>query len=430
MNPFANVDDVLISQMKKFTIIFVVAAAIIYVAFQVLGVPSEVGTLYYGYAEKMVSLQMPYSDFPCEYPPLAMVLILIPRLFSFSSLTYQLAFGVEVYVFLLIGLVCVHRIAALYSERPSRYSDLYIILCVCLLDFILDRYDIFPTILCLLALYFFRTDRLNLAWVMIAIGTMAKLYPALMAPVLLIYLCMNGRRQEALKGVGICVAIGCATMLPFLIADPGTMLSFLTYHMDRGMQTESLVSTFLMLFGHLGLIDIGYVFNFGSDNIFGPVPDAVAGWMLYIMALAMVAAYVAYGVTVRRGGNRDAFVGIAITCTIVIMIFMLVNKVLSSQYLVWLIPFIVLLAPALGKAWEKRAVWLFGISIALTQINLIVNYAFREVGEPFSLLGILVLLVRNVLLVALFVIVAKSLLDLRDVAPDREFAGGHDAIEE
>lgn len=429
MKPFEGLDAVLRSQIRKFTIVFVIASIIFYVALSLGGIQSEVGTLYFRYAEAMVSLNMPYSDFPAEYPPLAMLLILIPRLFSFSPFTYQIAFGVEVYAFLLFGLVCVHRLAESYSERPSRYSDLYIILSLALFDFILDRYDIFPMVLCLAALYFFKTDRLNLMWVMIAIGTMTKLYPALMAPVFLIYLCMNGRRNDALRGVGICVLIGCASMLPFLIADPGTMLMFLDYHMDRGMQTESLVSSFLMLLGNFGLIDVGYIFNFGSDNIYGPVPDAVAGVMLYFMASSIVIAYVTYGYVVRKG-DGDAFLSATAACFIVILLFMLVNKVLSSQYLIWAIPFVVIMATRMERGWTRSVLWSFGGAVALTQINLIVNYALRDAVEPFSLLGIVVLMVRNILLVAVLVMVVRALLRPGDVVPEREVAGPHHAVVE
>lgn len=403
-------DPVLRSQMVKFTKVFVIAAIIFYTAFELSGISSEVGTLYFRYAEAMVDLKMPYSGFDAEYPPFAMLLILIPRLFSFSPLTYQIAFGVEVYVFLLAGLVCVHRLAAGYTERPKRVSDLYIVLSICLFDFVLDRYDIFPTIMCLMALYFVKTERINLAWAMIALGTVTKLYPALIAPLLLTYLFMNGRRNDAMRGVGICLVIGCLSMLPFLIAGPDTMLMFLTYHMERGMQTEAVISPLLMLLGDLGLMDITYIFNFGSDNILGPVPDAIAGYVLYIMVASIVAVYVAYGVMLSRRRDADMFPLFVFACFVTVLTFMLVSKVLSSQYLVWIIPFVAMATVLLEGRRRKDILYLFGGAILLTQINLVVNYAFRDAGDPFSTLGITVLLVRNVLMVMIYVLTIVAFL--------------------
>ena len=420
VNPFANMDGSLESEVRKFTLIFVIACAIIYSAFRISGIPSEVGTLYYGYADAMLDGRMPYSGFPAEYPPFAMLLILIPGLFSFSSFSYQIAFGVMVYLFLLAGLVCVHRIAETYSERPSVYTDVYIVLCVCILELILDRYDIFPVIMCLAALYFIRMDRMNLAWVMIALGTITKLYPALMAPVLLMYLCRRRRYRGALKGIGICLVIGCSSMLPFLIADPGTMFMFLTYHMDRGMQVESLVSSAMMLLGDLNIIDIGYVFDHGSDNIYGAVPDAVAGCMLYLMAATLLITYVAYWHISEKISEEYSYQVLTAVCLAAVMIFMLVNKVLSSQYIIWMIPFITVLAMSMKPAWKRMSICAFVVSIALTQINLIVNYAMRGAGEPLSTFGISVVLIRNLLLSTMLVLLFRAVLRPGDVFSDGE----------
>lgn len=402
-------EDGLKCEIKKFTLIFVVAATIIYLAFALTPAPSEVGSLYYKYAGYMLDFQMPYSDFAAEYPPLAMLWILIPGLFSFSEISYQVAFGVEAYLFLLAGLVCTYRIAGSYIENPKRLCDLYIVLCLIMFDFIIDRYDVFPMIMCLAALYFVKVDRLPLAWVMIAIGTMTKLYPALMAPVLIIYLCMNGRKMEALKGIGICVLIGCICMLPFLIADPETMLMFLTYHMDRGMQIESVASSILMLLGHFNIIDIGYIFNYGSDNIYGDVPDAVAGCMLYLMVIAIVVTYIAYGLKLRDK-DRDMFPRFNAACFAVIMLFILVNKVLSPQYIIWMIPFATVIVLFMEQVWKRRFVLLLGIAIGLTQLNMVVNYVIVGIGEPLTLAGILILIVRNALLIYILVKVMEMVL--------------------
>ena len=420
MGPFGKIDEGLRLQIRKFTIIFVIAATIIYVAFILSEIPSEVGTLYYRYAELMLDLQMPYSDFDAEYPPFAMVLILIPGLFSFSSLSYQIIFGIEVYLFLLMGLICIHKIAGTYSNNPNRFSNLYIILSICLFDFIIDRYDIFPMVMCLMALYFIRFDMMKSAWAMIALGTITKLYPALMAPILLIFLCTKGRKTDALKGIGICLVIGGFSMLPFLISDPTTAFMFLTYHMERGMQVESLASSFLMLFGYLDIIDIGYVFNFGSDNIYGVIPDAVAGCMLYIMLTAILLTYIGYWYIVRKNRMVNDYFTLTATCLTVIMLFMMVNKVLSSQYLIWMIPFVIIVTMNIEHKWEKWIIGTFCTSIALTQINLIVNYALRPVGEPFTLSGIILILVRNIILVMIFVTIVRMMLGSEGMVSDRK----------
>ena len=382
----------------KFTIIFSVVAVIFYVAFYLSDIDSEVGTLYFDYASQMLDGKMPYSDFKAEYPPIAMLLILIPGYFTESSFTYQIIFAIEVYAFLMFGLYWVYRIAERYTDKPNRISDLYIVFTVILLDFVLDRYDIFPMVLLIGAVYFFTREKFDIAWIILALGIMTKLYPAVVAPVFLIYLLMRKDYRNAGRGVLICAVIALLSLLPFIIADPDTAFSFFTYHVDRGLQTESPAASILMLLGHFGLVDISYVFSYGSDNIAGSVPDTIADLMAPIMIVCLLALYAFYLVRSRDSDRRDGMPAVVLVSFLAVMAFMLANKVLSSQYLVWMIPFAALLVMFAGECRGKITMWLFAACVALTQLNLIVNYAFRDAGEEFGLPGILIIVARNVLL--------------------------------
>ena len=394
--------------MVKFTEIFVIASVIFYAAFRFSGIDSEVGTLYFRYAESMVSGNMPYSGFDAEYPPFAMVFILLPRLISFSSFTYQIAFGLEAYAFLMAGLYWTYRIAERYTDRPGRIADLYIVFTIVLLDFVLDRYDVFPMVLLIGAIYLFTREKYCAAWFVMALGIVTKLYPAVAAPIFLIFLILRKRYDAVWKGIAICAAVAALCMLPFVIADPDTAFMFLTYHMDRGLQTESPVASVIMLLGNLGLTDISYVFNFGSDNITGNLPDTVAKFMVPLFFVCILALYAYYLIRAKRD-NGKAMPAIVLASFAAVMVFMLTNKVLSSQYLVWMIPFMALMIMFENADRGQRTLWLFAVCVALTQVNLVVNYAFRDAGEEFSLLGIIVLVVRNALLIAITYLLIRDL---------------------
>ncbi len=421
-----RMDPGLRDSVFKFTEIFAFAAVIFYTAFRFSGIDSEVGTLYFNYAEQMVSGKMPYSGFAAEYPPFAMVIILIPRLFSFDSFTYQVAFGVLAYAFLLAGLIWTYRIAERYTDKPGRAADYFIVFTMILLDFVLDRYDVFPMIMLIGSLYFFSKERYTASWIMLALGTITKLYPALAAPIYLIYFIRKKRYDLAAKGVGICLVIGIASMIPFFIADPDTALSFLTYHMDRGLQTEAPVTSVLMLLGSFDIIDISYIFNYGSDNIYGDVPDAIAKVMMPLMIVCILAVYVLYAL--KSKDDRDGFTDIHYAAFAAVMMFMLVNKVLSSQYLIWVIGFMAITMFTVAREKRNGTGWLYIVIVALTQANLVVNYAFRDAGEEFSLLGILILIVRNALLIFLAYIVVRGL--LKGAAPQGEVRGDEQPVEE
>ena len=396
-------------QMLKFAKLYGILMIGYYIVFYLSGIVSET-TLYYGYADRMVHGEMPYSDFDAEYPPLSLLLLLIPRLLSFNELSYQIVFGVMAYLSLIAATYFVYRIAEMYTNRPSRYTDVFLIFCVLFVDFILDRYDVFPMVLSLGAVYFFLTNRRPAAWVLLAMGTMIKLYPALLAPVFLIHLLYRREYTEAAKGVGICLVIGILCMLPFVIADPDTALMFITYHADRGMQVESVVSSFIMFLSLFGLTDITYYFGSGSDNIAGALPDACADVMLPLMALALIAAYAVYAYTLKRyreRGETDVMPPLIMTCFAVIFIFMTVNKVLSSQYFIWIIPFVVFMMMFIPSGVKTQIMTLFISILLMTQLNMVVNYAFRAAGEAFGTAGVLVVFLRNILVMVFMVILIR-----------------------
>ena len=395
--------------MVKFTKIFLIAAVIFYAAFRFSGIDSEVGTLYFSYAEAMVSGRMPYSGFDAEYPPFAMVLILLPRLISFSSFTYQIAFGLEAFAFLMAGLYWTYRIAEKYTDKPGRVADLYIVFTVILLDFVLDRYDVFPMVMLIGAIYFFTREKYCASWMMMALGIVTKLYPAVAAPLFLVHHIVNKRYDAAGKGIIICIIMAALCMLPFVIADPDSAFMFLTYHMDRGLQTESPVASVIMLLGNLGLTDITYVYNFGSDNIAGDLPDTIAKFMVPLFFVCILALYAYYVIRSVKRSAGDAMPGLILASFAAIMVFMLTNKVLSSQYLVWMVPFMALMIMFQDRLCGQRSLWMFAACVALTQLNLIVNYAFRDAGEEFGLPGILILIARNVLLIAITFVLLKAM---------------------
>ena len=122
--PSASVRDVFGDAwpcMVRFSAVFLAAAVVYYVIFVLSGITSET-VLYFGYAEAMVSGQMPYSGFDAEYPPMGMALILIPRLFSFNELSYQIAFGIMMFLFLLAGAYFVQGICSEFSAYARPYS--------------------------------------------------------------------------------------------------------------------------------------------------------------------------------------------------------------------------------------------------------------------------------------------------------------------
>ena len=83
--------------------------------------------LYHEYGDLMFKGNLPYRDFAVEYPPLALLILLIPRLFSATLTGYADAFAVLMLAFDLLGLYFAsrlsRRLAAVRATCPAAWPD-------------------------------------------------------------------------------------------------------------------------------------------------------------------------------------------------------------------------------------------------------------------------------------------------------------------
>lgn len=84
-----------------------------------------------------------------EYPPFALFFFAIPRIFAGTPWGYNAAYVVLTYVAAVAGLVYMRRIAEAYGISQTRAMVIYGVLIVMFLQFVTDRYDIFPMVMTL-----------------------------------------------------------------------------------------------------------------------------------------------------------------------------------------------------------------------------------------------------------------------------------------
>ncbi|HEV8191227.1 MAG TPA: hypothetical protein VGP82_07055, partial [Ktedonobacterales bacterium] len=170
---------------------------------------------FYNYAGKLAVGQLPYRDFAVEYPPLAMVLLLLPAivLFPFSGVSPQVdsvfagpitqipspdpiryaaygqAFAVEMLLIDVGTLWLVRRVAMrlMPSDRAGLRAGLLYLGLVFLSGALLQKFDLAAGTLGLLAILALLQGRRRLAWIALALATLVKGYPVLAVPVFVLY---------------------------------------------------------------------------------------------------------------------------------------------------------------------------------------------------------------------------------------------------
>lgn len=409
-------------------LVLLVASVVYLIVVHQLGIETEViRDRFWKNAEPLFNGEIPIM----EYPPLALVFMAIPRFFGDTPWSYNTAYVAEVLVFLVIGLYFTTKLAERFGHSQKRAMLLYAVLMLVMVEFVLDRYDIFPAIITLASFYFFCTRRYALAFVLLAVGTLTKLYPAILFPLFVICLAYERQWRDMVVGVVSFVVTGLVVVGIVWIIEPDMILNFLTYHEDRPLQLESVASSIIYLFSMFGLVTATiqpFAENdFGSDNLIGPVPDAVAGALTPLMVLLIVVLYILYIYLRRCAGDLDMRI-LALAIVAALMIFMVVNKVFSSQYLIWAILPVVFAAMAVTEGRFGRRLFVsFLVTLLLTQLNFAYNAGY--LAGDINDLGMMIILLRNVVAVYVTCIVIGEMVRIaRPAAESTEDAGARRII--
>lgn len=338
----------------------------------------------------------PYLDWQFEYPPLAIVPIALGGAFGNDEVTYPVVFG-------LLMLACLLALQRWVGELGGRAAAWACVPAPLLLGaMIRTHYDLFPAAIVAGALLLFARGRTTWAFAALGVGTVAKLTPIMLVPIAVLWLVGRGERDRVLPGLAAFTAVVVVVCLPFL--GDGFLEQF-RFHLERPVQIESTAATVLSILGDSYVTGTEATPDrFKSNGLAGGYADGVQG--LFTAALALT--YLALLVLSARGGDvrRLTLLGLATTVA-----FMALGKVLSPQYLIWLLPF-----AALCWAWGDRAIALLCAAAALvTQLEFPSRYFDVVEQQTFAvaLVG-----VRNALLLVLLgVTVARLAAPARSPRP-------------
>jgi len=362
--------------------------------------PYSATGIYYKYASQLINGLVPYRDFSFEYPPFALFFFALPRLLTSNYDTFALYYHYEVLVFVLIGLLVVYSIARRLGKAPWKLMIIYILGILAIGPIIAQQYDIFPAVLAVLAVYFFWLGKHKTSWVLLALGALTKIFPIILAPVFLLYYLRNRQYRYLWSGILVFVAICLVVVVPVFFYGMGAIRELISYHAQRGLQIESSYSSFFLVADKLGMISVIPVFNFGSWNLDSPLANALATLSTYFLVVLLL---IAYGFIYNRmKPGKSQFSRLGAYSILVITIVLVSSKVLSPQYLIWLIPFLPLLS---GK-------WRYPMIIVFIVVGILTYYIF-----PHNYLGLInlrlivvaALFFRNLLLILLAILAVIEL---------------------
>ena len=351
--------------------------------------------------ESILSGAVPYRDFFIEYPPGSLPFFVPPAVFSEGAASYAAYFASEMGLLLVASLV----LTALSARRlglPWLIAALvFVVAAILLYPVAVTRYDAVVALTVAVAVWLTVGSRgggtasslaLGAAWVSLGVGTAAKLVPALAGPPLALLAARTGGWRRFAGGCAIFAFVVAAFFVPAALLGGGGFLKSFAYHAERGLQVESVVASVLMKLGYAE----GIAYEFGAFDVLGPGFGFWSSMSLPITgALVVVTAALMYREYLM---GRFGAASVPRYATAFVLAFMIGSKVLSPQYMIWLLPLIPICA---GGLWLLGASGLF-LGACWTTSKIFPEHYERLLSMDASAVNLL--LERNLILVVLWVL--------------------------
>jgi hypothetical protein len=378
--------------------VFVASWALLHVGFythkQVLDTP-----IYQRYGNAIARGEVPYRDFAVEYPPGALPVFALPGLAepgSDQNVTsgFRKTFEALMWVCGAAALIAMAFVLRALRAPPRRVwgSHAFAALApLALGSVILSRFDLWPAALVALAVAAVTSGWWRLGSLVLGLAIAVKLYPAVLVPLVVASAWRREGRRAAAVALGLIAGVVALVFLPFVVLSPDGVWDSLSGQLSRPLQLESLGSALLLAAHHAFGAGVTVATSHGSQNLAGGGPDALAAVSTALQLLLLLWIWLGYA----RG--RLGFVQAAAAALVAFVAF---GKVLSPQFLIWLIA-IVPLVPG------RRGLWSMGLlAAALVLTQLWFPFRYWDLANHLAATPSWLVLVRDLVLVALALVLA------------------------
>jgi hypothetical protein len=381
--------------------VFVGTWALLHVGFythkQIIDTP-----VYQRYGNQIAHGKVPYRDFDLEYPPGALPVFALPGLAApghGQNVKPGFRRTFETLMWMCGAVALLAMAVTLRASRASPWAPLLFaaLAPLALGSVILSRFDLWPAVLVAGATAALVTGRFRTGHALLGIGAAAKFYPGVLLPLAVAYTWKRRGRREALVCLGLTVGVFALIFLPFVVLAPSGVWHSVSVQLGRPLQVESLGASLLLVAHHVFGFGLAGETSHGSQNIAGTAAHALGVASTVVQVAVLVWIWVSFA---RGPATSSALVRASAAAVCAFIAF---GKVLSPQFLIWLIPVVPLVR-------GRRGVWAAALlltALVLTQIWFPFRY-FRlaldfETGLSW------VLLARDLVLVALALLLATSL---------------------
>ncbi len=297
---------------------------------------------------------MPPED-TWQYPPGAGFLFLIPRL---GPLDFNVSFVVLMLIVDLIGF----WLMTVLARREGRDTGVWIWLLAMPMLFatLILRFDIVPTVIAVAALVVLHR-RPTWFGVLAGLGASIKVWPAF-----LLFAEWDHRRLVRSLAAAAITVVGIFA-IAWVLFDG--QKGFIEHQKDRGLQLEAVATSPWELRHVIDGTPTPVAQRFGTNEVDLPAADPVAKALDVAAVLVLLAAAWWWWMRDRaiRSGRKDLADEVLARDFVftVVLLFMVTSRVLSPQYMIWMVGMAGVVLTA-GRTRLARPAWIVVVAILLT----------------------------------------------------------------
>jgi hypothetical protein len=367
--------------------------------------------LYEKYGDAMASGQLPYRDFRLEYPPGALPVFVLPSLgHEGDRNAYDRWFDRLMALcgcIAIVGAALVLRALGAGRVRTAGALGLIAISPLLAGSVVLSRFDLWPASLAVLALAAIVHERLTLAALALGAAIAAKLWPAVLAPLVVAHVWRTRGRREAAEWAIELAIVDAAIFIPFAVLSPAGLQASFHAQIARPLQLESLGGAVLIALHHIAGTSLHVVSSFGSQNLAGTGAHAMEIATTVVGVLAVSTVWLLYA---RRPAGGERLVMHAAAAVAATLAF---GKVFSPQFVIWLVPLVPLVRGRRGLTAGALLI------AALVQTQLWFPHHYWPLAQGFEERESWLLLGRDLAVVALAAVLAWPRLEHESLGEGR-----------
>jgi uncharacterized membrane protein len=347
---------------------------------------------YKEFSGRMLDGELPYRDFYMEYPPGAAPFFVAPEALA-GEQEYNLAFkllATAAAIAMLVALGAVLTLLRADRRRVLLALGLVAVTPAALGAVVLNRYDVWPVLILVLALAALIAGRDRVGFGLLAAGAAVKIFPAVLLPIAAVHVFRTRGRRALVHALAAFAAVGLVLVVPLAALAPGGFGFSVKTQLVRQLHLESVMASILLGADKVGLYSARIVAGKpGSLDLAGNLPDVLGVLTTLLLVAALGSVVLFYW---RAEESAELLVAGAAASLVAVVVF---AKVISPQFLIWLVPLVPLVAGRLGLV----ATGLLFTALVLTQVEVVYEHPLRAGGWP-----VWVLLGRNAILLVLFIV--------------------------